>query len=93
MRRIGLILSICAGICSLPLIFIIFYYTGDSSKQWISNLAFVLLCCIGAIGVILGFTKYVIRGEPGPISAYRQQQVGPPTKGDESTKKPTSKDN
>lgn len=62
--------NVVVGISSVPLVFLIIFFSGDKQFGWVSNLSLAIVFLFGLIGGVRGFIIYVIQRQPGPLSNY-----------------------
>lgn len=60
------------SICSIPLAFLTFFFSGSKQFGWVSNLSLFMLLLFGLIGGVRGFIIYGIKRQPGPLSKFLQ---------------------
>jgi hypothetical protein len=58
------------SIGSIPLAFLIFFFSGSKRFGWVSNLSLGALFLFGLIGGVRGLIKYGIQKQRGPLSNY-----------------------
>ena len=64
------VFRVIVGISSLPLTFLMIFFSGSKQFGWVSNLSLVILFSFGLIGGVCGFIIYGIKRQPGPLSNY-----------------------
>jgi hypothetical protein len=73
--RFKMILAIAAvAVFAVALIaspFLVMFFSDDPKHQWLAWVGWGIMLPVGSAGFTAGFRKYVIRGEPGPVTGMR----------------------